>query len=185
MKTKKTVAALALFTALSLTGCVMPHRAAQIPVDWNDPATVAQRITAIHDNFKKHTKYEGPNIGSYGDILMIRAWQLDDTGTTNYQIYVADYYDAEWRFYNSAYDNKGTKLDVTLISRDIGYCSKYSGCSHTEHVGVNVTRPYLEKNLAEGIYLQLSGKTGEEIFFIPGGYIKAMLDATLPKGIKS
>ena len=85
-----------------------------------------------------------------------------------------DYYGGDWRFYNSAYDSNGNSLDTTKISQDVGSCST-SGCSHFEHLGLNVTREYLEKNQDSGIRFKVSGKAGEEVFSIPSAYIKAFL----------
>lgn len=158
----------AVVSAIALAACV-PR------LNFNDPQAVAGAISVQHDDFKKVTNYQGPNASSnFFGTLFIRAWKTDATESIRYQIYVMDYYDGDWRFYNSAYDSNGNNLDTTLISRDVGSCSRY-GCSHYEHLGLNVTREYLENNQESGIRFKVSGKAGEEVFFIPPAYIKAFL----------
>ena len=85
-----------------------------------------------------------------------------------------DHYDGDRRFYDSAYDSNGNRLDTTIISRDVGACSAY-GCSHEEHIGFNVSREYLEKAQGDGIQFKVSGKAGEMIYSLPSAYIKAFL----------
>jgi hypothetical protein len=159
--------------ALALAACIpMTPR-----LNPSDSQAVASAINIQHDNFKKTTNYTGPNAASdLLDAVFIRAWKTDGA-KMSYQIYVKDYYNGEWRFYNSAYDSDGNSLNTTVISRDVSSCSRY-GCSHEEHIGLNVTREYLEKKRDTGINFKVSGKAGEEIFYIPSGYIRAFLDAT-------
>lgn len=173
MKTRKTRNYfVALVSAIVLSACAAPGPR----INLNDSQAVAGAISVQRDDFKKVTNYKGPDaaVGMF-DSLFIRAWKTDATGNVDYQIYVIDYYDGEWRFYNSAYDSNGNRLDTTQISQDVGSCSAYRGCSHFEHLGLNVTREYLEKNQENGIRFKVSGKAGEEVFFIPSAYIKAVL----------
>jgi hypothetical protein len=134
------------------------------------------KIQAKYDEFKKLTNYTGPNVASGSDAVFLRAAKLD-SGLITIQIYVSDYYEGEWRFYNSAWDSDGNRLNVTLISRKVGSCGRYGGCSHYEDVGINITREYLEARRASGIRFKLSGRGGDEIFALPGPYISAFLDA--------
>lgn len=157
-------------TLFGLMACVAPPR-----IDVADPQAVSAAISVQRDDFKKITNYKGPNASSdILDLVFLRAWKTDATGSVTYQIYVMDHYYTDWRFYSSAYDSNGNSLDTTLISRNVGSCSQY-GCSHDEHLGLNVSQAYLENNQDNGIRFKVSGKAGEEIFFIPGGYIKAFL----------
>lgn len=158
-------------TSLILSGCV-----SQPKINWTIPEETQNRVQIENDEFEKTIKYRGPDVSEGIDAVFIRAWNDLKTKTTSYQIYVSDYYWGDWRFYRTAYDSDGNNLDTTLIDRDIGSCGQYR-CSHYEHVGLNVTREYLEKHTASGIRFKLSGKAGEEIFSIPGAYIKGFLDA--------
>ena len=109
------------------------------------------------------------------DYLFIRAWKYDNNPNISYQIYVKDRYGDNWRYYEHAYDSDGSKIDTTLISRDVSSCSQY-GCAFDEHIGLNVSKAYLESHKETGIRFKISGTGGEEIFFIPGTYIKAFLE---------
>jgi hypothetical protein len=155
---------------------VPPIRVTPLPTKPDAPQVdLRSTIQVKYDEFKKLTKYEGSNVASGSDVVFLRAWKPDKSSII-FQIYVMDYYDGEWRFYHSAWDSDGTSLDTTQISRDVGSCSRYSGCSHYEHMGINVTRDYLEKHRRSGIRFKLSGKAGEEIFSIPAAHIDAFLE---------
>lgn len=159
-----------LAVAFVLAGCAAPRP----PVNFNDPAQVSSRIQVQRDDFKKVTNFTGPSCApNILDSVFLRARKTDN-GATSYQIYVRNYYSGEWRFYSSAYDSNGNRLDTIVISRDVSSCSQY-GCSHEEHLGLNITRDYLEKNQTDGIRFKVSGKAGEAIFAIPGGYVQAFL----------
>jgi hypothetical protein len=141
-------------TALALSACVAPvsrinvnhPQTVSTPVpriNVNDPQAVSSAVSVQRDDFRKITNYKGPNASSNTlDQVFIRAWKTDATGSIAYQIYVMDYYDGDWRFYDSAHDSNGNSLNTTLISRDVDSCGRF-GCSHREHLGLNVTREYL------------------------------------------
>ncbi|RFC39125.1 MAG: hypothetical protein DID90_2727552383 [Candidatus Nitrotoga sp. LAW] len=160
-----------------LAGCAEPEpRVAPRPkVNWNDVQSIASAISVQHDDLKKMTNLKGPN-SSKGilDTVLLRAWKLDEDGRLSYQIYVIDYYHGDWHFYDTATDSKGNNLVIKLNSRDVSSCD-YFTCAHQEHIGINVSREYLEKNQDNGIVFKLSGKGGEETFNIPSTYIKAFL----------
>jgi hypothetical protein len=140
----------------------------------NDPQAVARAISVNRDEFKKVTNYTGPDASNFPDSVLIRAWKPDN-GRLSYQIYVRDEYEGDWRYYNSAHDSNGTRLDTTVIDREVLTCSR--GCTLWEHLGLNVSREYLEKNQRQGIRFKISGKGGEEVFYIPPAYIGAFLSA--------
>ncbi|MBS3955337.1 MAG: hypothetical protein KGZ88_20510 [Methylomicrobium sp.] len=184
MKVQRIIAVAVSTLILSACGTTVPKPVTQSVVpapkpklDLNDQEAVTAEISVQRDDFKKVINYKGPNASDkYGDQVFLRAWKLD-AGSIAYQIYVLDYYDGEWRYYDSAYDSNGVALDTTVISRAVSLCSAYS-CSHNEHLGLNVSQGYLEKNQQSGIRFKIIGKAGEDIFFIPSGYIKAFLSAT-------
>jgi hypothetical protein len=165
---------LSLLTALlMLSGCISSGP----QLNTNDEQAVAKAISTQRDDFKKMTNYKGPNAATeLFDQLFIRAWKHDKLDAVSYQIYVLDHYYGDWRFYQTAFDSNGSNLNVTQISRDVSSCNRY-GCAKEEHLAVNLSRDYLEKNKETGIRFKLSGKAGEEVFFIPSGYIKGFLTA--------
>ncbi len=122
-------------------------------------------VKVTRDNFKKLTKYEGAEL-NYGDLrsMFLRLSKIDAVTEHSYQFYFVDNYDGGWRFYDSAYDNKGNKLDAISIDRSVGSCSRYSGCSHWEHVGVSVSRDYLLQNIERDFQIKISGRGGRDCF---------------------
>lgn len=150
-------------------------------------------ISTTYDEFKKLTQYTGTNCATApNDYVIIRAWSDDQTGLAQYQIYVADVLNngsiAEWRYYSAAYDDSGQQLSLIQIRRDVGPCGRF-GCSLTEHVGLNVSRQYLTAHQESGIRFQLSGTSGNEVFFIPPLYVRIFLthvqDPARPKAASS
>jgi hypothetical protein len=160
-----------------LAGCAEPElRVVPRPkVNWNDVQSIASAISIQRDDINKITNFKGPNISSgILDTVLLRAWKSDEDGGFSYQIYVIDYYHGDWRIYDTASDSKGNNLVIKLNSRDVSSCD-YLTCAHQEHLGINVSREYLEKNQESGIVLKISGKGGKETFIIPSTYIKAFL----------
>ncbi len=160
-----------------LAGCAEPElRVVPRPkVNWNDVQSIASAISVQRDDLKKITNFKGPSCSSsILDTVLLRAWKSDEDGRTSYQIYVIDYYHGAWRFYDTASDSKGNNLDIKLNSRDVSSCD-YFTCAHQEHLGINVSREYLEENQENGIVFSLKGKGREETFIIPSTYIKAFL----------
>lgn len=169
---KKSLSSVAV--ALLLAACASSPPVAQKQVSLKQ--YVIESTTVQRDEFKKQLIYRGPNTFRSGYIqVFIRAWKFEKDNSTRYQIYVSDYYDTAWRFYNSAYDSNGNQLDMTPISKEVIGCSRYSGCTYNETVGINVTKDYLQNNLESGIRFQISGKAGDNVFYVPGNYIKGFL----------
>lgn len=161
--------------AVMLVSIVVSACQANYRIDGNDPKKVVAKLKTERDEFKKQTRFTGPNTASEDyDLLMLRATKADATGAVSYQIYIADYYSGEWRFYNSTYDSNGAKLETIVISRDVTGCDR-TGCGHKEHLAIPVTLKYLEESTSSGIRFKISGKAGEEVFFLPGPYIQTFL----------
>lgn len=175
MKKVRSLAALVFFLfLLFITGCVTT------PIDWNNQQQFARAegTKVEHDNLKNITMFSGPYYKvSYDNFIYLRAWKNDISSETTYQIYVRAGYYGDWRNYNSAYDSNGNQMDFQYISKDVDVCSGTSSqCNHVEHVGINVTRSYLEKHIKSGLSFKVSGTTpGEQIYMLPGGYIDSFL----------
>ncbi len=173
---------LLVITSLIFSGCSRHPK-----IDWSNPTETQSRVKIENDDFQKITNYRGPNVerrdkGQHYDRVFIRAWKSQKDNDTSYQIYASDTYSdfdtGGWKYLSEAYDSEGKKLDLTKIDKDVS-CGKYF-CQHTEDVGLNVSRKYLEQHEASGISFQISGTGGKEVFSLPGGYIKGFL-AFLPK----
>ena len=72
--------------------------------------------------------------------------------------------------------NNGKELVVIKIDHRTKFCTQ-DKCRLAEQLAVVVSRKYLEENSAKGISIKISGKRGEEIFALPGGYIEGFLRA--------
>jgi hypothetical protein len=156
-----------LAVAALLSGCA----AQQVATASTEAAVVVAR-----DEFRKMTTYRGPDVTvDVLDTVLIRAWRTDGQ-PVEYQIYVSDHYDADWRFYSSAFDLDGQEFNVTQIARRVGACSRYSGCSKTETVGLNVTRAFLEKYRSRDLTFKIIGKAGEQVFTLPSRHIAKFLE---------
>lgn len=149
------------------------------------PQRTALAVTSQHDDAQKLTQYDGPNlipaassesIRIAPDQLFLRAWKFDESGKVGFQIYVISRYTDDLRAYDEAWDINGNPLALTRISEATGSCGRY-GCTHVEHVGVDVNRDYLVKNQTAGIRFKLKGKGGEAIYFLPGEYVEGFLAA--------
>ncbi|PQA82482.1 hypothetical protein C5F52_15855 [Limnohabitans sp. TS-CS-82] len=166
---KKWILMLALPLALSACMATRPK------LNLNDPQAVSSAIAVTRDDFKKLTRYTGPDAAEdIRETLLIRAWKHDKDNQVTFQIYVSDFYKGGWRHYNQAHDSNGNSLEVNVISRDVITCSGGT-CAYQEDLGLQVTRDYLERNKDSGLFFKISGKGGEETFRISGAYIKAVL----------
>lgn len=144
--------------------------------DWTRPQYTAERVLVQNDEFKKVVNFTGPNCAADpSDSVFLRAWKNRD-GEITYQVYVRHMYTGSWRFYDSAWDSNGSRLDVTVISRDVRSCAGGT-CSHDEHIGINVSQRYLDHAAMApaGMVFKIDGKGGEHIFNVPPAYIEGFL----------
>lgn len=132
-------------------------------------------MTKSFDDFKKITSFKGQQLDSGDSTVFLRSWKLAD-GKLSHQVYVADTYYGGWRFYQSATDSDGKDLEFTSINRSVGTCGRYTGCSHNEHVGISVSKAYLESKKTTGMRFRVYGKGGQETFTLPGDYIADYLN---------
>lgn len=143
--------------------------------------TQTQRPTSItvkYDNYKKETTYKGKVVEDKDSIAFLRAWKNDKDTNVTYQIYISVMYAGDWRFYNSAYDIDGNNLDLTKVTQKVENCTRY-GCTHDEHVGLNITKEYLTAHKLTGINVKLGSKSSKETtVFISGIDVADMLNAT-------
>jgi len=162
-----------IFSFLLVAGC-LSHGPR---IDWNDTQSIATQISISRDDYKELTTYQGPwHCGKDKGWYLIRAWKYDKDDKVTYQIYIKDYYNGDWGLYGSAYDSDGNQLNTVEISRETDSCIGGS-CWFYHPLGVNVDSDYFEKYKESGISFRLFEKTGENVFFVPPAYVKALLDA--------
>jgi len=181
LKSWKYIALAANILVLSACGTTAVENDAQQTkssqkLDLDDPLSVAEATVVQRGDSNLTTIYKGPNVaGNPRDQLFIRALKTD-AGNITYQIYIVINYTGVWRFYNWAYDTKGSTLLLTNMTRDIEECKRVD-CSQQEFVILDVTRKYLEDQMQSGLRFWLNAKKEktEEVYFIPSGYIIAFL----------
>ncbi|MCP5340413.1 MAG: hypothetical protein H7A16_09605 [Sinobacteraceae bacterium] len=163
---------LLLAIACSISGMAF---AAEDKVDCSNADEVSKKVKRYYDEFKKQTKFEGPNCATtLFDIAMLRAWDFG-ANVRGYQIYFSDYYeDYGWRDYNNAYDIDGNPLVTKRIEHDILRCSRRK-CSYSETIGMTVPLEYLEKRRTRGLEIKVYGKAGTEVVKLPATYVDAFL----------
>jgi hypothetical protein len=176
-----TLAALCL--AILTTGCAVggssssaatAEKPKYAPPNWNDPATVQARTKIKEDEFTKKTTYIGPKFSfEFGDIFL-RAWAGPGSPNPPFQIYVKQF-GSNWHDFYAYYDANGKQLDITPIDREINRCSNGGYCGGHEHVGVSVTREYLQQFSTTGLRFKLVGKSQNAIYEMPAGYIQGFL----------
>ena len=86
-----------------------------------------------------------------------------------YQIYISDV-EENWRFFHSAYDDKGRHLDFTEVDRQV-----LSSSSTMEDFALTVSRSYLNNSRAKGIRIKAYGKRADKLFSIPGFVVDGFL----------
>ncbi len=146
------------------------------PINLNDPGAVAEASVVQREEYNSSTIYKGPNLAKNPQgQLFIRAVKADG-GNVDDQIYVEIHYAVVWRFYNSAYDEMGKPMDITVLTRNVNQC-KRDDCPQSEYLIIDVTWKYLKEHMDSGLHFWLTGKkeNSKEAFFIPPGYIKAFL----------
>lgn len=156
-----------------LTGCAS--------VDVSSSADVSSNVTVERDDFKKLIQFSGPTIKlGFGDgIAQLRGYEstrkeVQQLVEPTAQL-VVKMFPFSWVFYDTAYDADGRRLEVTVLNRSVGSCSKYL-CSHDETVSVKLPRGYLSEH-KNGIRIQVSGKGGSYEVAVPGAYVQGFLTA--------
>lgn len=171
LRVRTRIFAIAMAMLLTACGTVRPPTP---QINWGDERESTSKTRTSRDEFKKQTIFVGPDINSgAASHVFIRAWKPDSTPMF-YQIYAHSTYTTNWRFYNSAYDSDGNVLETTVISRKVDSCGSM-GCIYEEDVGMIVKLEYLERRRNTGLSFKIFGNAGEELFFIPAGYIRGFL----------
>jgi len=124
------------------------------------------------DSYKKSTWVESPCLDNWMYRVWLRA-QVENKNVISYQIYVLDR-DSDWRFFNSAYDADGKKLDFRTVDSLVESYGAYSGYTREEYVIV-VDRKYLNNSIGKEINFKAVGQRGERVIVVPSIYIEGFL----------
>ena len=76
--------------------------------------------------------------------------------------------------YELATDSEGYSLPLHVLARQESYCDEY-GCAKDEQVSIRVSREYLRQHEENGVWFQIEGRHDAEVYFLPGGYIRAFV----------
>ena len=119
---------------------------------------------AVKDSeFDPTATFEGITQKYAGGVVFIRSWVNKKTGDTTHQIYIADIYTSSaWKYWVLASDDQALVLNVRGIHRDVGSCSRYSGCIYEEHVGVDVPDAILKTRSTGEYCIKLKARSGDE-----------------------
>lgn len=170
-----------LYVLIALTFLFSGSGCAQ-RINWSDPQAISSHVRVVNDPYKKVTSYTGPNCAQdpLNDNVNLRAWH-SSAGEWTYQIYVDDEYSYEivrggtgWRLYSAFHDLDGNNLPIMKISSALNWCGR-NVCSYQETLGITVARTYLEDRKDRGLQFKISGRGGEETFYIPAAYVQAFL----------
>lgn len=157
--------------AFLLTSCAIRDVAPSGIV--SEEAWVSQ-VTTQKDDYSKITSIKGGRIEKSDHTVFLRSQRRDGPSSIDLiQVYVIAK-TSEWKFLDHAYSIDGVPLDVTVVDRDIRYCSRY-GCGLAEHIAVNLTKKFLLTHINQGLDFKLMGKSGEQAVHLPANYIVAFL----------
>lgn len=92
----------------------------------------------------------------------LRSWIAKDGGLTH-QLYVSDYYEGSWRFYDQAAGEDARTLEFTEISRDVIACGELTGCSMSEIFGADLPDSLLRAHTAGGYAVKFYAKSGDTL----------------------
>lgn len=139
-------------------------------------------IIVKHDEFRNIITFESPNAASKfmsdsgGDIVTLRA-SKSKSSQPQFLIYVRKAYTGrDWRHYNSAWGQQGTKLNTNIITKNVSNCKSNGSCTRYEHLAINISRALLEEYRDNGLRFIISSKFGDDEFFIPQKYIVSFLE---------
>lgn len=180
--TRYLIAASALAISMSLfSGCASRSHA---PTGVVPAEQWAAQIVRSRDDYKKMITVEGPVILKNDQRILLRVQHLDGSvGADLLHAYIIAKYGSEWRMYNSAYTIDGRQWPLEIIDRKVDYCGRY-GCTFSEHLVIPFTRVYLQSHIDDGVDIKITGLRGEEVLYLPGNYILAFLEATMPVKFK-
>lgn len=123
------------------------------------------------DGYRKTTWIKGPLFRSSYNItntIFLRCL-VQEENVSFYQLYISDK-KQDWRFYNSAYDLKGKKLNFVQIDHEVT-----SGAMTKEDFAISLTKDYLTENTQTGLNIKIYGKRGDVVLSLPPHYIQGFL----------
>ena len=167
--------------------------------------SIKSGITTNHDPYIKSTCITAPSIPvsqalqGYEEVKkmsikdrFVKGWSASHSHTlrlayfTNFKKYSLwiHFSDKNWKFFDSAYDIHGNKLELRGIDRDVNGGVKHGvifPVSISESFSIPMSKKYLKEHSESGIKIKLYGSRGTLEVNVPSFYIKAFLEATIEK----
>lgn len=138
------------------------------------PENWASRVEVRRDDFERKTTIKAAELLHNGDTSFLRATLVDSAPDADGIVLYVIARTSDWKFLDRAFTNDGQSWPLTVVSRDVRYCSRY-GCSLAEHVAVHLPRSYLATKTDRGFEVKLAGKRGDQFTYVPGAYIEGFL----------
>ena len=172
------------FLVVFLTGC------ASFPKTPETTSDFANRVQVSDSKFDSNIKFSGHTMSSdflNGSVLcpydweryFLRGWKNKKNRNLTHQLYFSiDYYDGDWRHYNSASFDNGEQADITRIDQDVscGSGGGICGCRYTEQVGLDLSDQFLKSKAKEGFTIRFNSKDSTNNFVnITPNYISGYL----------
>ena len=137
-------------------------------------------VSIVSDSFAGRSEFTAPSVrvGDFstavGNLLVAAIKEGGQTRhfVTGFVIYGG----SGWHFYERAIFRGGTEANFTAGGRDVGRCTRYGGCSHTEEFEIRITPEEIARHAEQGILpIQLRGRSGNTILFeVPVSYFEAV-----------
>jgi len=146
----------------------------------------AAGVEVKDDPYEKVVTFVGPKVllgpQPYGvpvNAANLRSWVDRSTGVARHQLYVVDYYEGNgWKFWTRANGEGAETLEFVSIGRDVGTCSRYSGCGHYETFGASIPDKVLKEKAQTGYSVKFYAKNGlDAAVTIPANIIAQQLAA--------
>jgi hypothetical protein len=92
----------------------------------------------------------------------LRSWVDKTSGAVKHQLYVGDYYNGSWIFWDRVNSQDAQPLEFVPITRRVVGCYSTIGCYYEETFGVSIPDAMLKAH-QDGFMVKFYAKTGNEL----------------------
>ena len=114
----------------------------------------------VDDSFESHARIQGGPLRHASGNYLLRSFVDKRTGAVQHQLYATTSYRGDWRFFERAAGEDMRELEFSAISRDVGSCPQYLGCSFTEAIGATLPDTVLRERWTTGYAVKFSARSG-------------------------
>lgn len=134
------------------------------------------KAKVVKDKFSKIIRITGLK---HGAVLFRSSILMKSPKVTTVQLYAIVAGTGGWHFIDRAYDEDGTKYDITKITTETDCSNSFLGCITKEHIGINIPVDYLKTKFESGFEVKYAG-TREKVLKVQGWQVKQIFDAVKP-----